>query len=81
MAEGRHLVQGFLDPVLPERRDAGRDGGADPLDRHRLGDRNQQHLLGAAAGALGGAGHALADRRQAGADVATTASSIATIPL
>ena len=39
----RDLRESLLDPVLAEHTDTGVDGVAQPLRRHRLGDRDERH--------------------------------------
>jgi hypothetical protein len=56
----------LLDAIFAEMPDAGFVGGADHFGAERFGDRDEANFLGAAAGADGGTGDALANARDGG---------------
>src|SRR6185369_568033 len=57
--ESGDLLLRFLDAIFSEGPDPGRDGHPYPLDLHRLGHRDEKHVVRLSTGALAGASDAL----------------------
>ena len=63
------LLAGLLDAVLPQGRDARRDGQPDALGVYRLGDRDEEHVVGGATGSRARSRYGLLDPPEIGAYV------------
>jgi len=68
-AERLDLLARFLDAVLSQGRDTCRDGHPDTLGVHRLGDRDEEHVVGGATGSRARSRHSLLDAPEVGAYV------------
>src|SRR4029450_5860555 len=58
-SESGDLLLRFLDAIFSQSPDPGRDGQPYPLDLHRLGHRDEEHVVRLSTGALAGASDAL----------------------